>query len=80
MSNGTVKRDGRPAIYGHEKYNNLLGTDVSREEMLEIFKKIEVAYDEKTNELICPSFRQDLLGQADIAEEVAVSMAMTRFR
>ncbi len=34
-----------------EKYNNLLGTDVSREEMLEIFKKIEVAYDEKTNEL-----------------------------
>ena len=54
-----------------EKYNNLLGTDVSREEMLEIFKKIEVAYDEKTNELICPSFRQDLLGQADIAEEVA---------
>ena len=54
-----------------EKYNNLLGTDVSREEMLEIFKKIEVSYDEKTNELICPSFRQDLLGQADIAEEVA---------
>ena len=54
-----------------EKYNNLLGTDISREEMLEIFKKIEVAYDEKTNELICPSFRQDLLGQADIAEEVA---------
>lgn len=30
-----------------EKYNNLLGTDVSREEMLEIFKKIEVAYDER---------------------------------
>lgn len=54
-----------------EKYNNLLGTDVSREEMLAIFKKIEVEYDEKTNELICPSFRQDLLGQADIAEEVA---------
>ncbi len=54
-----------------EKYNHLLGTDVSREEMLAIFKKIEVEYDEKTNELICPSFRQDLLGQADIAEEVA---------
>lgn len=54
-----------------QRYNSLLGTDIDRETMLSIFKKIEVEYDEAKNELICPSFRQDLLGQADIAEEVA---------
>ncbi|MCR5209192.1 MAG: phenylalanine--tRNA ligase subunit beta [Lachnospiraceae bacterium] len=54
-----------------EKYNRLLGTDISSERMLEIFKKIDLTYDEKTNKLHIPSFRQDLLGQADIAEEVA---------
>jgi len=54
-----------------DKINKLLGTDISKEEMMEIFDRIEVAYDEATNELIAPSFRQDLLSQADIAEEVA---------
>lgn len=54
-----------------EKINKFLGTDVTKEEMLAIFKRIELVYDEATNELICPSFRQDLLGFADIAEEVA---------
>lgn len=54
-----------------EKINKFLGTDIPKEEMLAIFKRIELAYDEATNEIICPSFRQDLLGFADIAEEVA---------
>jgi len=54
-----------------EKINKFLGTDISREEMLAIFERIELVYDEKTNEIVCPSFRQDLLGFADIAEEVA---------
>lgn len=54
-----------------DRYNSLLGTDIDRDTMLSIFKKIEVQYDEARNELICPSFRQDLLGQADLAEEVA---------
>ncbi len=54
-----------------EKINQFLGTDISREEMLDIFKRLELIYDEKTNEIVCPSFRQDLLAFADIAEEVA---------
>ena len=54
-----------------DRINRLLGTNVSKEEMLEIFDRIEVEYEESSNELIVPSFRQDLLGQADIAEEVA---------
>ena len=54
-----------------DKYNRLLGTDVSKEEMLEIFKRIEVRYDAETEKLIIPTFRQDILRQCDIAEEVA---------
>ena len=54
-----------------DRINQLLGTNVSIEDMQAIFKKIELGYDEKTNELVIPSFRQDLEGNADIAEEVA---------
>ena len=54
-----------------ERYNKLLGTDVSKEEMLSIFKMIEVDYNPETNNLTVPTFRQDLLRQCDIAEEVA---------
>ena len=54
-----------------DKYNKLLGTDVSKEEMLDIFKMIEVRYDPDTDNLTIPTFRQDLLRQCDIAEEVA---------
>ncbi|MGN1204647.1 MAG: phenylalanine--tRNA ligase subunit beta, partial [Lachnospiraceae bacterium] len=56
-----------------EKYNALLGTDVSEEEMISIFKMLEIEVKEGKSgkELIIPSFRQDLVGRADIAEEVA---------
>ncbi len=54
-----------------EKINHFLGTDVSKEDMLGYFERLEIAYDEKTGLLTIPSFRQDLLGFADIAEEVA---------
>ncbi|MCM1105100.1 MAG: phenylalanine--tRNA ligase subunit beta [Clostridium sp.] len=58
-------------LFEPERINAFLGTAISREEMLQIFERIEIVYDEKTNELICPVFRQDLLSFADIAEEVA---------
>lgn len=54
-----------------EKYNALLGTDVSAEDMLKYFSMLELEYDADANELIIPSFRQDLLSRADLAEEVA---------
>ena len=53
-----------------ERINELLGTDVSADEMLDIFKRLELEYDEAANELVIPSFRQDLEGIADLAEEV----------
>ena len=54
-----------------ERINALLGTDISAEKMLGYFKKIDLGYDEKTNEIIAPTFRQDLFRTADLAEEVA---------
>lgn len=54
-----------------EKINALLGTDISREEMLSYFKMIDLEYDEETNEVIAPTFRHDLFRVADLAEEVA---------
>ena len=61
----------RRIAFEPERINGLLGTDVSVEEMKEIFAHIELTLDEATNELIIPSFRQDLEGFADIAEEIA---------
>jgi len=54
-----------------ERTNRLLGTDIPAEDMLKIFEKLELVYDRERNVLIIPSFRQDLEGFADIAEEVA---------
>ncbi|MCR5320904.1 MAG: phenylalanine--tRNA ligase subunit beta [Lachnospiraceae bacterium] len=54
-----------------EKTNAFLGTDIAREDMLSYFERLEIKYDPATNMLTCPSFRQDLKGFADIAEEVA---------
>ena len=54
-----------------ERINALLVKNVSVEEMLGYFKMLELDYDEAKQELIIPTFRQDLLRTADIAEEVA---------
>ena len=54
-----------------ERINRLLGTDLSAEQMLGYFKSLELEYDADRNVMIIPTFRQDLLGTADLAEEVA---------
>ncbi len=56
-----------------ERYNKLLGTDVSREEMIQIFERLGIKCLIQGGEgsLTIPSFRQDLAGMADMAEEVA---------
>ena len=51
--------------------NAFLGTDIDKETQLSYFPTLEIEYDEKTNMLTVPTFRQDLLREADIAEEVA---------
>ena len=54
-----------------DRVNALLGTEISENDMLDIFKMLEIEYDESANELVAPTWRQDLECQADIAEEVA---------
>ena len=51
-----------------DRINSLLGTDVSEEKMLEIFSRLELVKD--GDDIVVPSFRQDLEGIADLAEEV----------
>ena len=54
-----------------QKMNKLLGTNVDEKDMLEYFGRLGLSYDEKTNIIKIPSFRQDLNCMADLAEEVA---------
>ena len=54
-----------------EKINKLLGTNLTKEEMLGYLGRVELAYDEKTDEIVAPTFRQDIHCNADVAEEVA---------
>lgn len=54
-----------------ERINEYLGTDISKDDMLSYFRRLEVEYDADKNELIVPTFRQDLVSFADSSEEVA---------
>ena len=67
----TKKKEPVRVPFEPEKINSLLGTDISKEDMLEYLSRVELAYDEATNEIVAPTFRHDIFRTADIAEEVA---------
>ena len=67
----TTVKEGRNIPFEPEKYNRLLGTDIAPETMLDYFKMLDLGYDKEKNEILVPSWRQDLECDADIAEEVA---------
>ncbi len=54
-----------------EKINRLLGTDISREDMVKYLNLLEIGVE--GDEILVPSFRPDLNLMADIAEEVGRS-------
>ena len=54
-----------------EKINRLLGTDISKEQMVKYLKLLEIPVE--GDEILVPSFRPDLNLMADIAEEVGRS-------
>ncbi len=66
-----VRKEKTQILFEPERYNALLGTDISPDTMLGYFRRIEIEYDKATNMLTIPTFRQDLKGMADMAEEVA---------
>lgn len=54
-----------------DKINKFLGTDIAESEMLRYFNALGIEADTDTMTLTPPTFRPDLEGEADIAEEVA---------
>ena len=65
------KREPSRVKFDPEKINALLGTDLTKEQMLGYLASVELAYDEEANEIVAPTFRQDIHSTADLAEEVA---------
>ncbi len=57
--------------FDQDEINRLLGTEITKEEMIGYFRKIGLEYDDAANEVIAPTFRHDLFRMADLAEEVA---------
>ena len=64
-------KEGRRIAFDPAWINKMLGTDIDAETMKGYFKKIDLGFDEESQEVIVPSWRQDLLCDADIAEEAA---------
>ena len=54
-----------------EKINALLGTDISREDMVKFLANLEIPVE--GDQVLVPSFRPDLILTADIAEEIGRS-------
>ena len=67
----TGKKEEVRVPFDAEAINALLGTEIPEAEMLVYLEKIDLGYDAEKKEVIVPSFRQDLLRMADIAEEIA---------
>ena len=67
----TAKKEPVRVPFEPEKINALLGTELSKEQMLKYFEAVELAYDAGTNEIVAPTFRHDIFRTADLAEEVA---------
>ena len=65
------KMEGHRLPFEPEKYNHILGTEISEADMLTYFARLGLEYDKEKNEILIPSFRQDLESYADLAEEVA---------
>ncbi len=57
----------------YEKINGILGTELSKEKMLELMKRLEFAAEDKGDFFIVlpPAFRRDIKRESDIAEEIS---------
>ncbi|NLK21982.1 MAG: phenylalanine--tRNA ligase subunit beta [Epulopiscium sp.] len=65
------KREAKTIPYSAEKINELLGTNISEDEMMGYLTSLEFIVDKNTKSVIIPTFRPDIEGNADLAEEVA---------
>ena len=63
--------DMQPLAFRPDKINAFLGTEIPTEDMVKYFDALEIKVDLDKMTVTPPSFRPDLEGEADIAEEVA---------
>lgn len=66
-----VKYQPRSIKLRPDKINAFLGTDIDSDYMVKLLKELGFKVDEKEMTVVVPSFRQDVEGEADLAEEVA---------
>ena len=64
-----TKQEKKKIKFDEKVINKLLGTNISKEEMINIFEKLGSKVE--NNEVIVPYFRMDIEQVADLAEEVA---------
>lgn len=57
--------------YDVERINSLLGTEISEEEMISYFERVDLKVNREKKEVVVPTWRQDVDCIADLAEEVA---------
>ena len=66
-----TKKEERTIKFNPEYVNNLIGFNLTEKEMVNYFPALELKYDPATKIITIPTFRQDLIGMCDIAEEIA---------
>ncbi len=64
-----TKQQCHPVEFNPEKINRLLGTNISKEDMIKTLEKLEMKVEKDT--VIPPYFRVDIERVADLAEEIA---------
>ena len=66
-----VKEGDREVEFDLDACNRLLGTNISLEEAREYFDRLRIKINDDLKSVVVPYFRQDLLRNADLAEELA---------
>jgi len=66
-----VKRERNIIEYNPKSINRLLGIEVSEDDMVSTFSRLECEVDALKKIVVAPTFRPDLAIEADLAEEVA---------
>lgn len=65
------KKEEHTIKFDPDYVNKLIGFNLTEEQMVSYFPALELKYDAATKAITVPTFRQDLIGMCDIAEEVA---------
>jgi len=53
--------------------NKLLGLDLKQEEAVDLLSKMGFGFDHKQQEVLVPAYRDDILHQVDLAEDIAIA-------